>query len=71
MSQTRKPENIHKVGGAIFGIFAYMSTYRAVFEPFVPGGPSVKLQVGVLGLILIGVCFILLYVNGIYYETVR
>jgi len=67
----RQPDNILQVGGAIFGILTYMASYRAVFEPFVPGGPPVQLQVGILGLVVLGLGFTLMYLSSLRSMTVR
>lgn len=64
----REPNNILEIGSAIFAILAYMSSYRSVIEPFVPGDAHAKLQVGILGLLLLGVAFELLYLSSIRFS---
>lgn len=57
----RVPENVSLVGGGVTSVLAYAASYRSVIEPHIPGGEPVKLQVAILGLILLAMLIVMLY----------
>lgn len=63
---TRAPNNRYEIGGAIVIIMSYLAFYRSVVEPLVPGESSTELLVSILGLILLGIAFSLIYLSNIY-----
>ena len=68
---SRGPNSAFEVGGAILAICTYLSFYRTVIEPYIPGDAAVELQVGILGLILLGLIFTLLYLSNIRSISLR
>lgn len=65
MAETsRNPDIVSQVGGALLSIMAYIAFYVPI-KRYVPGDEPVKLQVGILGLLLLGTAFSLLFIIDI------
>lgn len=61
----RTPSNMQEIGGAILSVMAYISFYESFAKSYIPGEEPTHFQVALLGLLLLGVIFSLLYLSSI------